>query len=809
MKRLYPYSFCLLLAFSLLTGSLHAQVFVKHDATGNSDGTSWENAYNTVEKALANVTSGEIWIAAGTYKPGGTTPDANSVFAITTSNVALYGGFNGTETSLSERDPATNITILSGDINGDDIQNDFSTNKSDNTLHVVFVDTLLSDIIIDGFTIIGGHTGNDSDAPVWERAGGGIFALSPVTVNACTFKNNFARSGGCIYLPAPASGSLVTQCTFAWNATTSQSAGVFVTGVDGFTLSECTFTNNQTVRGAFYTLFSNNINVSDCTFSFNTNTQGPGGAMWNYNSTNVVVANSTFNDNSAPNSGALYFNGDDLMNTDDANNFILTNCTFTDNQATSGIGGAIRNRRGSYLIDGCVFTGNTSTGSGGHIRNDTNGDQVFYKNCRFEDGTSGGFGGAHTCYGEGTFSITNCEYINNTCDNFGGAVNSGLGAYNVTFDHCTFIGNSSSNSVGGALSVQNDSTNLNVFNSVFTNNNASTSGGAIYVGGSQSTVVGNCDFVFNIAGSFGGAISLNEGEVDISNLDVQNSTFSLNQAGVQGGAISLVDANSSLVSCLFAENTALNIGTGGALSLNASDSNMVNVSILHCTISNNSGDLAAGIAQWTGVTQTSLTTTIQNSILDNPGGNNYTVEDGTPTMISNGGNLSTDATLQNIFTQTTDLNGVQPTYIDPDNFDYTLTTDSPGIDAGIPDGAPEFDILGNPRINEPDMGAFENQNVTATRQTIVENKNMLIIAPNPVADRSATATLRNNWNGPLQLSLTNAKGQLMRTQAINKSNNEMHFQLPLSGLPAGIYQVAVSNGVEMVTEKVVVLKTGN
>ena len=62
------------------------------------------------------------------------------------SGVSIYGGFNGTETSLSQRDFETNITILSGDVGA---EGDYT----DNTYHVVTASGVDASAILDGFTI--------------------------------------------------------------------------------------------------------------------------------------------------------------------------------------------------------------------------------------------------------------------------------------------------------------------------------------------------------------------------------------------------------------------------------------------------------------------------------------------------------------------------------------------------------------------------------------------------------------------------------------------------------------------------------
>jgi len=92
-----------------------------------------------LQTALTVAVSGyEIWAAVGTYKPTSDVNDRTATFQLK-DGVALYGGFAGTETARSDRNPAARITILSGDLNGNDnntIEYDEPT-RAENSYHVV------------------------------------------------------------------------------------------------------------------------------------------------------------------------------------------------------------------------------------------------------------------------------------------------------------------------------------------------------------------------------------------------------------------------------------------------------------------------------------------------------------------------------------------------------------------------------------------------------------------------------------------------------------------------------------------------
>jgi hypothetical protein len=175
-------------------------IHVKADATGTNDGTSWTNAYSDLTLALSNTISGELWVAAGTYTPTlrADPADAHSVTFVITDGVALCGGFAGGETARDQRDWATHVVTLSGDIGvvGD---------PSDYIYHVVTCIGTDSSPILDGLTIVDGGMGmyivNSNPTVVYcifrNNGGGGmrIEAANPVLTD-CTFVGNHTDSGG-------------------------------------------------------------------------------------------------------------------------------------------------------------------------------------------------------------------------------------------------------------------------------------------------------------------------------------------------------------------------------------------------------------------------------------------------------------------------------------------------------------------------------------------------------------------------------------------------------------------------------------
>lgn len=171
--------------------------YVDQNATGDGSGDSWTNAMSSLSDALrfADANTTEIWVAAGTYRAA---PNVNVGFEIPANlpGLKIYGGFDGTETSIEQRDLALNETIFSGDAANDDTGVGFTTaSRNENAQHVFLIKS--NNIEFNGITIADGHA--DSASSDTHRNSAGIW-IDPVvnsfTLKNCTLRNNVAHTAG-------------------------------------------------------------------------------------------------------------------------------------------------------------------------------------------------------------------------------------------------------------------------------------------------------------------------------------------------------------------------------------------------------------------------------------------------------------------------------------------------------------------------------------------------------------------------------------------------------------------------------------
>ena len=763
-----------LFLFTAHLASAQAILYVKSTAIGANDGSNWLNAYTSLETALIAAQPGDqIWVATGSYKSDQTYP--NNTFEVQ-SGVELYGGFAGTETSLGQRNIATNLTILTGDALGNDLPGVFATNRTDNALHVVHTSngSPTARAVIDGFTISGGATLTGANDPAASKRGGGIHVESKATIRNCTFTDNYGENGVSIMAPSNlANGLVIDNCLFQGNEATQRGAGVYFIGLDGVEMNKCVFKNNKTNRGCLYPRSSKNVVLDSLSFEDNIHqaTNGYATGIYNFDGS-ITLTNSQFLNNSAGNACAIY--NANMTNT------LIKGCLFDGNVTTDYGGGGLMNFQSDFRVDSCIFRNASAPSSAAAIYN---GDTCTFviSNCVF-DGLSANYASAVANYGAGCVgTFDNCTFTGNTATNGGGACSNGFQA-DVLYKDCTFDGNTSM--FGGAIFTQNDTTRLRIEGGTFMNNGAETNGGVIYKNPNIHVSIKGATFQANSA-DIGAAIYA----VLDSALVVENTVFSDNLCFTQGAAVNIGNANSWFTNCVFVRNLNLSTGNyGGALINNASDSVTSTVTMINCTVADNLAPFGAGLAQWEDDTSSAVLV-LQNCLIQNPEGDNYGIEAGTPTIISLGGNQSSDATFAADFTGTKDLNETINTFADPNQADYHLLLGA-AVDGGVEAGAPLYDIEGVQRVGPPDVGAYE----WGTNGLFQPGLSVLPlqIAPNPVTT-AAILSLNNDWTGKAVVEVYSANGTLVRAIRVEKQSGSWQYRLDVADLPAGTYRVLLNS----------------
>ncbi len=449
-------------------------------------------------------------------------------------------------------------------------------------------------------------------------------------------------------------------------------------------------------------------------------------------------------------------------------------------------------------------------------------DGFTIRNGNTEPGASSGDlrrGGGILAYGAP--SVRNCYFTQNY-GYFGGGLYPRGAIDDIIIEDCVFENNRGQFG-GGVYNLSNPAT---VTNCTFNGNLVDGRGGGLYTGTNCS--VSNCTFTNNLApSSSGGALQLRSGSapddvpiiVDITDclftgdneplstaplplLNIQNTYFLNNTAIEQGGGINISNGILNLSNSLFDTNFATDAdGIGGAISLNTSDSINTTFTSTNNTIVNNIANTGAGISNWKQAIDHSTILTLKNNIFYNPLGDDYIIELGDPMVVSAGGNLCQDASLDTYLTGTNDLLSTDPEFVDFSNEDYHLQNGSPCIDMGILGGAPLLDLEGNPRVDEVDIGVFENQKIVSTRD-IRFLFGKLTIYPNPIQD-DLNFTFESLLNGELEISVSNIEGKIIFRDKIEKTDKEVSRVYDVTKMPKGVYNLTISNGEKMNTQQVI------
>ena len=208
------------------------------------------DAYNVLQDAVVVAsTACDVWVAEGTYvRPA---PDNGPVLAMR-DGVEIYGGFAGTEQSLSERgDPSTHVSRLDGE---------------DESYHVVVA---ASNARLDGFDVINGNAVGDLNFTVFgdspDAVGGGVYNdnTTGLTVANCEIRKNYGSGGGGMFNNN--SSPIVTDCKFIEN-TANVVGGGMLNDASSPHVRDCTFSENAgySVGGAMSNSDSS-VTMINCT----------------------------------------------------------------------------------------------------------------------------------------------------------------------------------------------------------------------------------------------------------------------------------------------------------------------------------------------------------------------------------------------------------------------------------------------------------------------------------------------------------------------------------------------------------------
>ncbi|MBE0537272.1 MAG: right-handed parallel beta-helix repeat-containing protein [Phycisphaerae bacterium] len=288
-------------------------LYVNATATGTQDGTSWADAFTTVQQAVnASGAGKEIWIREGTY--------VLSAPIEITKALAIYGGFNGTEAIRDYRNTQKHVVTIDGNA----------------TAANCFI--VKANATIDGLTITRGTGSGNGGGLYIDKAtatiarctfsdhetvfaGAAIYAnSSTVSISDCMFLKNHAAQRGPAYTDW-LSAVTMRNCLFAGNRCDLNGGAIYIQRPSAAAdITNCTFVDNRAFSGGAIGLNEASANIRSCILWGNTANyephiataisgtasveyscvQGGGFSLTNINADPLFAAPGVWNDNGTP-----------------------------------------------------------------------------------------------------------------------------------------------------------------------------------------------------------------------------------------------------------------------------------------------------------------------------------------------------------------------------------------------------------------------------------------------------------------------------------------------------------------------------
>lgn len=580
--------------------------FVDSAAVGLEDGSSWSNAYPELQDALLMAGAGDtIWVAKGTYYAGQSDSSTSFIMA---DGLQMYGGFDGIETHLDQRNPDLFPSILSGDMGQDDLSSPLDTITDmvgTNSLHVVFAAPGSQETVLDGFTL----TAGSATGALEQGYGGGLMSFTSLgdtvrmTIRNCVFRGNQSSRGG----------------------------GVGIRGIQGKMIQlevyDSRFVNNHAITTPNWPAEGAAI---ECFMNL------PKALM------NNRYVRCAFEGNSSALNGGSVFHREAFGTTDHTQ---LLHCLFDGNRTTGDSPGFTifgDNQSGTILVDSCQFVNNHASavfanGAGVAIliNNGSDTTDVTISNSLFDNN--------HAFYGGGiglgnfktdatapdaymSIQISNCLIQHNISSSsmaqspaYAGGLDiwASTAALDLTMSACSVAHNTSELGAGMSIYSFNSAVvNADLLDCQFVSNQAEQAAGGLLIQSYTEypfftidtdtatlfAVLDNCDFVDNESFTGAAGLGLEIFGNGFADLQLSHSTFEGNDVlGVgNGGGLGISqrlatagNVIATIDSCHFEDNLATR---GGGMAVDALlDGFALDLQILATDFVRNSADIGGGI----------------------------------------------------------------------------------------------------------------------------------------------------------------------------------------------------------------------